>query len=114
MTHPAFTAINAFTTDTKQSVPIILITADSLQSWIDTAPATAQAQLKQSDFTAKAGQSKIIYTGEGDIHAILAGINAPAELYDIAALPAQLQNTLSTEALETVTFAIEWPENDTL
>lgn len=88
-------------------VPIKAFTLSALNEWLDDQDDMIRAQVAHAGFTAKAGQTKIIFDASGAVAYILVGLSEEPSLYDLSSVPAYLQSHMAGDALEKTSFTLD-------
>ncbi|MEL7368704.1 MAG: leucyl aminopeptidase family protein [Myxococcota bacterium] len=75
---------------TKQTIPIHVVTKQSLGEWLEYQDAATQAWVKGQSFSADPGRTVLLPGAKGQLRGILLGVDDPATPWCFAGLPANL------------------------
>ncbi len=106
-TPPGFSATLPFASGhDKDTVTLHALVAKNAQAWLKKSSAAVRHRAAQAGFTAKPGQILPLYDDKGDLTRLLVGVNAPLQIFDLAAASDYLGRTLDEKALLKKKFSL--------
>ncbi|MBI2234510.1 MAG: leucyl aminopeptidase family protein [Micavibrio aeruginosavorus] len=91
----------------KGTLKLHALTAKDCAAWLKKAPAATRQRAEQANFTARPGQVLALYDDKGHLISVLAGVNSPLQLFDLAAASEALARSLSEKTLKGAVFEID-------
>jgi len=106
--------MQCFAEDDGNTVPLVLLAADALEHWLDSAPARDRAWVRANRFEAKDQTSLGLPSASGEIEQVLVGLGSGAHVFSLGGLPKTLNPDRayriegSVPGVEATDLAIGW------